>query len=113
MSLAAALAIFLGSIFLFLSALGVLRLPDLYSRMSATSKASTLGAILTLLGTALLFAEWSILLRVLTAILFLLLTTPVSAHMIARAGYRSGIRLWSQSVHNDLESVDSPRPPSP
>jgi multicomponent Na+:H+ antiporter subunit G len=91
-----------GSIFSFLAALGILRLPDLYTRMHAASKAGAVGAGLMLLGVALASLEGAVILRALLGILFLLLTTPVSAHLLARAAYRAGVAPVASTNINDL-----------
>ena len=76
-----------------LAAVGVLRMPDLFSRLQASSKAATLGAILIMAATAIHFDGGSPAVRALLVILFLALTTPVGAHRIARAGYLGGERM--------------------
>lgn len=74
-----------GSAFVFIAGLGVYTLPDTLNRMHASTKAGTLGSILSLIATALVFAEGSVTARVVAIIAFLLLTAPVAAHMIGRA----------------------------
>lgn len=86
----AAIAIALGGLFGLLSAVGVLRLPDLYTRMHAASKAGLLAGGLLLLGIAIAAGESAIMLRALLGALFLALTTPVSAHLLARAALKAG-----------------------
>ncbi|MBK9749521.1 MAG: monovalent cation/H(+) antiporter subunit G [Chloroflexi bacterium] len=71
--------------------LGLLRLPDMYTRLHASGKVSTVGLIALLLGAALLMP--STLLKVVALALFAMLTLPVSTHAIALAGYRSGVRM--------------------
>lgn len=97
-----AVLILSGSLFMLLGGLGVIRMPDLFLRMSATSKAATLGAGLVLLGTAIFFNDFAITTRVIAIIVFLLLTTPVAAHMIARAAYFDGVPLWSGTLMDEL-----------
>ena len=87
-----------GSSFAFLAALGVLRMPDVFTRMQASTKASTLGLGCLLLGAALQFADLASIIRVVSIAAFTLLTTPVSAHLIARAAYRADIPLWDGTV---------------
>ena len=87
-----------GGFFAFAAALGVLRLPDVLIRMHASTKAGTLGCGLILLAAATHFGETAIVARALAAILFLLLTAPVAAHMIGRAAYRTGVPLWKGMV---------------
>lgn len=86
----AALAIVAGGLFGLLAGIGVLRLPDLYTRMHAASKAGLVGAGLTLVGIAIVAADSSIVLRAILGIVFLALTTPVSAHLLARAAIKAG-----------------------
>jgi len=78
-------------------------MPDLYLRISVTTKAATLGVGLLLLGTALYFGQVSITTRAIAIILFLLLTAPVGAHLIGRASYFIGLPLWKNSVIDDLK----------
>ena len=93
----------IGTAFLLLAAIGILRMPDLYCRASATTKAATLGVGCVLVATALYFGDAQVTTRVLAISAFLLLTTPVAAHMIARAAYRSRVPLWQGTVHDELE----------
>jgi multicomponent Na+:H+ antiporter subunit G len=97
-----ALLLVLGSLFSFVAALGMLRLPDTVIRMHAATKAGTLGAGLILIGEAFFYAELGITLRALAAIIFLLLTAPVAAHLIGRAAYYSNIRLWHKTWIDQL-----------
>ena len=97
-----ALLLVLGSLFSFVAALGMLRLPDTVIRMHAATKAGTLGAGLVLIGEAFFYAELGIMLRALAAITFLLLTAPVAAHLIGRAAYYSNIRLWHKTWIDQL-----------
>ena len=87
-----------GSIFALLSAIGVLRMPDVFTRMQASTKASTLGLGCLLIGAALQLGDAGSVVRLLCIGGFLLLTTPVSAHVIARAAYRAGVPLWKGTV---------------
>ena len=86
--LAAAL-ILAGSLFSLLAAVGVVRLPDLLTRMHAASKAGVVGAGLILLAIAVVSGDSAIVLRAILGILFLALTTPVSAHLLARAALKA------------------------
>ena len=75
----------LGGAFTLIAAVGILRLPDVLTRMHASTKAGTLGAALILAATAVLFSDGSITAKGVAAMLFLLLTAPIAAHMIGRA----------------------------
>jgi multicomponent Na+:H+ antiporter subunit G len=104
----AAACLVAGSLFSLLAAIGVLRLPDLYTRMHAASKAGVVGAGLILLGVALVSFDAAVVLRAVLGILFLLLTTPVSAHLLARAAYEAGIRPLPDTNISDLNTDQHP-----
>ncbi len=76
-----------GSAFALLAALGVLRMPDVFTRMQASTKASTLGLGCLLIGAALQLGDFGSVIRVVSIGAFVLLTTPVAGHVIARAAY--------------------------
>jgi multicomponent Na+:H+ antiporter subunit G len=97
-----ALLVLVGGFFVFAAALGVARLPDVLIRMHASTKAGTLGCGLILLAAAIHFAETAIVARALATIVFIMLTAPVGAHMIARAAYRTGVPLWRGMVVDEL-----------
>lgn len=89
-----AILILLGSFFAVIAAIGVLRLPDVLIRMHASTKAGTLGCGLILLAAAIQWADdTSMVFKALAAIVFLLVTAPVGAHMIGRAAYKTGVSL--------------------
>lgn len=92
-----------GTVFVLLAAVGVIRMPDTYLRISVTTKAATLGIGLLLIAAAIHFNNLSTTARVLAIILFILLTAPVGAHLIGRASYFIGVKLWDKSIMDDLE----------
>ena len=96
-----------GTLLMLLAAFGILRLPDVYTRISAATKAATLGAALVLLGAGILFADLGGVGRSVATVIFLLMTAPVAAHQIARAAHASGVRFWRDTVRNELDP-DSP-----
>jgi multicomponent Na+:H+ antiporter subunit G len=105
-SVASVLAIVLaatGAALVLLAAVGLVRMPDLFTRMQAASKASTLGAASILAAVAVRFGDLGIGVRAGLTCLFLFLTAPVAAHVIARAGYRSKVPMSPDSSVNDLE----------
>ncbi|WP_311171322.1 monovalent cation/H(+) antiporter subunit G [Halobellus ordinarius] len=84
-----------GTFFAFVAVVGIIRLPDLYTRAHATSKSDTLGILLTLGGVALVFgADLAVLKTVLLALL-LFVTNPTAAHAITRAAYDQEITPWT------------------
>jgi multicomponent Na+:H+ antiporter subunit G len=96
----------LGGGFTLVAGLGLLRMPDVFIRMHASTKAGTLGVGLILLAAALHFGDPAIAARALLIALFVLLTAPVAAHLIARAAYRTGTPLWDRSVIDELHRHD-------
>jgi len=100
---AAGVLLLIGAVFSLLAAIGVLRLPDLYTRMHAASKAGTMGSGLMLVAIAVVAFDGPVILRALVGFLFLLLTAPVSAHLLARAAYSAGYKPASITHINDLE----------
>ncbi len=87
-----------GAAFALLAAVGVVRMPDVFTRMQASTKASTLGLACLLLGSALQLGDFSSFVRVASIGAFILLTTPVAAHVIARASYLADVPLWRGTV---------------
>ena len=97
-----------GASFLLLAAIGEVRMPDLFTRMQPATKAATLGIACMLLAVATHFAQISVTTRVLATILFFFLTAPVTAHLIARASYFIGVRLWEGTVLDELRGKYDP-----
>jgi multicomponent Na+:H+ antiporter subunit G len=90
--------IVIGLGFDFFGCLGLIRLPDVYNRLQASTKCVTLGTCSILLG-AFLFRGFSAAgIKALLCLAFILLTSPVSAHALARGAYISGVKLWKESV---------------
>jgi multicomponent Na+:H+ antiporter subunit G len=92
-----------GSAFALLAAVGVVRMPDVFTRMQASTKASTLGLGCLLIGAALQLGDVGSFLRALGIGGFLLLTTSVAAHVIARASYLADVPLWDGTVLDERE----------
>ncbi|KKB76743.1 cation:proton antiporter [Devosia soli] len=93
-----------GALFSLLAAIGVLRFPDLFTRLHAASKAGAVGGGMVLLAVALISLDAAVFLRALIGIVFLLLTTPVSAHLLARASHLTGYRVSESTIRNDLKN---------
>ncbi len=93
----------IGAIFILLASIGLVRMPDIYLRISVTTKAATLGVGLILVSAGIFFNEASLISRVIAIICFLLLTAPVAAHMIGRTAYYTGTKLWNKSIIDELE----------
>jgi multicomponent Na+:H+ antiporter subunit G len=103
--------VLLGALLGLVSAWGLIRLPDVFTRSHAATKSATLGVMSVLLGTFLYFwiemdeLSW----RLLLGIAFVFVTAPVAGHLIGRAAYRSGVPLWKRSVRDDLRQVLKPK----
>ena len=98
-----ALLLVSGGAFACIAGLGLVRMPDVYIRMHAATKAGTLGTGLILAAVAIHFADAGVAIRTLAAIAFLLITAPVAAHMIGRAAYRTGVPLWEGSIIDEWQ----------
>ena len=95
-------SLILGAALMLLAAIGLIRLPDLPTRMHASTKAGSLGAALTMLAVAMFLPEPAVIARAMATVAFLLLTAPVAAHAIGRAAYFIGVPLWEGTVKDDL-----------
>ncbi|MCV6546086.1 MAG: monovalent cation/H(+) antiporter subunit G [Cohaesibacter sp.] len=93
-----------GALFALLASIGIVRFPDLYTRMHSASKAGTLGSGLMLLALAIYSWELNVVSRALAGIVFFLLTTPIAGHLLARAAYISGTKPWSGTIMDDYKS---------
>jgi len=93
--------LFFGAVMVLVAAIGLLRLPDVYTRMHAATKSGTLGVMGIVLALIIESGELFVTVRGGLVILFFLLTAPVAAHMIGRAAYRSGVPLWSRTKQDE------------
>lgn len=94
--------ILIGAAFSLIAGIGLVRLPDIYLRMHAATKAGTLGAGLVLIALALEAQQLEVAARAVTGLLFMLFTAPIAAHLLGRAGYLSGAPLWSRTRFDEL-----------
>lgn len=96
----------IGAVAILIAAVGILRMPDFYLRLSVTVKAATLGGGLLLLGAAFYFPnEVSVTTKALAIIFFLILTAPVAAHLIARTAYLINTEQWKGTIQDDLAGM--------
>lgn len=102
-----AILLIAGVIMLLISAFGLVRLPDIYTRSHGATKSATLGVLCTLTGVFIHFGalEGLYSMRLFLGIVFVFLTAPVVSHVCCRAAYRSGVPLAEESVQDDLEEV--------
>jgi len=90
--------IFMGVAFDFFGCLGLVRFPDIYTRLHSSIKCVTLGTSSILFGLFLDKGFTHTGIKALICIGFLLLTAPVSAHVLSRSAHKSGVKLWEKSV---------------
>ena len=105
--LIAVIFILVGTIFSFMGTVGLIRLPDVYTRAHAASKSSTMGVLFTMIGAFLffLFVEGYFSIRLFLGIFFIFLTAPVAAHMITRSAHRSNVELADISSQDALKEA--------
>ncbi|MEE8168575.1 MAG: monovalent cation/H(+) antiporter subunit G [Candidatus Hydrothermarchaeales archaeon] len=100
------LALLLMGVFFFvIGTIGLLRFPDVYTRMHATTKCDTLGAISIFLGLAIYSGLSFTSFKILLIIVFIVWVNPTTAHAIAKAAYVSGVELWEGSVVDEYKGV--------
>ncbi len=95
----------LGALFIFVASIGLLKMPDVYLRMSAATIAATFGVASVLVAAAIHFGTITVTLHILGIIIFLILTVPVGAHMLGRAAVIIGLKQWNRTVSNDIEGT--------
>jgi len=103
----AALFMLTGSVMAVISAIGIIRFPDVYTRSHAGTKSSTLAVLLTLLGAFIYFAvaEAFVSVRLLLGIIFVFLTAPVGGHLISRAAYRAKVKMADSTTEDELREI--------
>jgi multicomponent Na+:H+ antiporter subunit G len=102
----------LGAAFMLIAAIGLLRLPDLFTRMHAATKAATLGAACSAAATIVHFGPGAVGVPAALIIVFLFVTAPVAAHVMSRAAYRVKVPLWRRSVCDELRPIYRDTPPA-
>jgi multicomponent Na+:H+ antiporter subunit G len=93
----------IGCFFVLIAVIGLLRFPDLYTRMHAAAKAGAFGGSILLLTAAVCYGRFEVWLEVIMIIIFFYLTTPVASHMIGRAAYLSGAPIWKGTLQDELK----------
>jgi multicomponent Na+:H+ antiporter subunit G len=96
-----------GTIFLFLGSLGIFRMPDVYNRLQAGTKCTTLGAFLTIIGVGLMNPDWFF--KTLVIASFVLATNPISNHALGRAARKVGVPLCDKSVVDKTQDFEQHR----
>lgn len=92
----------IGSLFIFVAALGLVRFPDLYTRMHAAAKSTSLGIGFMLIGTIFHFVSLLVFLKAIAVILFIFLTMPIASHMISRVAYLRRVPVWEKTEVDEM-----------
>lgn len=102
-----AILILIGSIISVISAIGILRFRDIYSRAHAATKTTTLAVLITLTGVFIYFwlGEGYISVRLALVIIFVFITAPVSGHLVLRAAYRSHVKMSDATAEDELHDI--------
>ncbi|MBN1806510.1 MAG: Na+/H+ antiporter subunit G [Sedimentisphaerales bacterium] len=90
--------IVIGILFDIFGCIGLVRFPDVYNRLQASTKCVTLGTVLLLFGVALVNGVTALSMKAIICGVFILITSPTAAHAIAKGAYASGVELWENSV---------------
>ena len=100
----------IGAFLMFLTGVGLLRMPDIFTRMHAATKSASLGVALLLLAAALFFQETMVVTKAVVTIVFIFLTAPVAASLLGRAAYARRTPLWEHSVLDEGRDHIAVRP---
>lgn len=102
-----ALLILLGSIISVISAIGIIRFNDVYTRAHAATKTTTLAVLITLAGTFIYvwLGEGFMSIRLILGIVFVFMTAPVSGHLVLRAAYRAKVKMADETLDDELKPV--------
>jgi multicomponent Na+:H+ antiporter subunit G len=107
-----ALCVVVGTCFMLIASIGILRMPDFYIRMSTITKATSLGLGFILLGAAIHLNTLEIILKAAAILLFIVITSPVSAYIIAKAAKGIKVPFWEKTDLGDyLEAEETPDRP--
>lgn len=96
-----------GAAFILIASIGILRMPDIYMRMHAATKAPSLGIMLMLFAAMIYFPEAGLIVKSFLIIIFLYLTTPVAANLLARTSLEMGIPVWLKKEKKEVEANEN------
>lgn len=104
----AAVLIMIGSLLSLVASIGLFRLPDVYTRAHAASKAATLGVMFVMSGVMFFFLARDHFFQpaLLLAILFIFMTGPIGGHLLMRTAYHNGVKYTDQTVRDDLKEAE-------
>lgn len=105
------LLVIFGSAFMCLAGIGIVRMPDLFTRMHASTKGASLGVAMLLLAAVFFFQDLTVGAKAFITTAFIFLTAPVAAHMLGRAAYAKNVSLWKGSVIDEGRGKIAPESP--
>lgn len=100
----AGILLILGSFFMLIASIGMIKLPDLYMRIHAATKAPTLGIFLMAMGIIIYFFELWASVEGLIVILFVFITTPIASHMISRVAHTMGVKKTESTFIDEMDA---------
>ncbi len=92
-----------GAVFMLISSIGMVRLPDFYIRNSASTKAVVLGVLLILMGVGIHYDDILIYIEIFAILFFVFLIAPLAAHIVSRAAVITGVKFWEKTNTEDLD----------
>ena len=99
----------MGAIFILIASIGLVKMPDVFLRMSASTIAATFGVSSMLIAVVIHFGSIGMMFHVAGVIVFLVLTVPVGAHLMGRASHIIGLPMWDKTVKDDLKGKYNPQ----
>lgn len=94
----------IGALFILIAAIGIVKMPDFYSRLSVTIKAATLGLGCILIAAALFFKEFQVTTKAMAIIFFVFITSPVAGYLIGKVAYVNGTKLWKNTIIDEMKN---------
>jgi len=95
-----------GVLFMLIASIGIIKLPDFYIRTSVVTKASTIGLGLMMIGVGLYFNTPTAMFKVIAILVFILVTSPIAAHVIAKAASQIRVAFWKKTELSDYVKAD-------
>lgn len=100
-----------GVILIFIASIGLFKMPDIYTRMSAVTKAVTFKVGLVMLSVSIYFNTFPVVFKSLLIVFLLLLTTPVSSHLLGKEAHRRKMPLWKKTLTDELAEYNDENEP--
>ncbi len=99
----AGILLVLGAFFMLIASIGMVKLPDLYMRIHAATKAPSLGIFLMMVGIIVYFLNWWTSIEGVVVILFVFITAPIGSHMISKVAHKMGVEKYKATITDEME----------